>query len=86
MTVFENKQAFFDGVRDGLPIGMAYFAVVFSLGIAAKTRGSSRFKALPPPPRLPLSPVLRFLSQSFFLFDTQNTAAAKVAFLLPVCE
>lgn len=60
MTVFENKQAFFDGVRDGLPIGMAYFAVAFSLGIAANNAGLTPFQGF--------------------------TAAAKVAFLLPVCE
>ena len=44
MTAFENKQAFFDGMRDGLPIGMAYFAVVFSLGIAAKNAGLIPFQ------------------------------------------
>ncbi|MDD6187102.1 MAG: AzlC family ABC transporter permease [Oscillospiraceae bacterium] len=44
MTVFENKQAFFDGVRDGLPIGMAYFAVAFSLGIAANNAGLTPFQ------------------------------------------
>ena len=44
MTAFENKQAFFDGVRDGLPIGMAYFAVAFSLGIAANNAGLTPFQ------------------------------------------
>ena len=44
MTAFENKPAFFDGMRDGLPIGMAYFAVVFSLGIAANNAGLIPFQ------------------------------------------
>lgn len=30
---------FCDGMRDGLPIGLGYFAVAFSLGIAARTAG-----------------------------------------------
>ena len=28
-----------EGLRDGLPIGMGYFAVAFSLGITAKLAG-----------------------------------------------
>ena len=39
-----NKEAFFDGLRDGVPIGMGYFAVAFSLGIAAKLAGLSAFQ------------------------------------------
>lgn len=35
----ENIQVFKDGVRDGLPIGLGYFAVSFSLGIAARNAG-----------------------------------------------
>ncbi|MCR4787166.1 MAG: AzlC family ABC transporter permease [Lachnospiraceae bacterium] len=31
-----NKKAFFKGFRDGIPIGLGYFAVAFSLGIMAK--------------------------------------------------
>ena len=34
-----KKQVFFAGVRDGVPIGIGYFAVAFSLGIAAKNAG-----------------------------------------------
>lgn len=34
-----KKKAFFEGVRDGLPIGLGYFAVAFSLGIVARNAG-----------------------------------------------
>ena len=33
------RKAFFNGVRDGFPIGMGYFAVAFSLGIVAQSAG-----------------------------------------------
>lgn len=35
----QNKHAFQNGVRDGIPIAMGYFAVAFSLGIVAKKAG-----------------------------------------------
>lgn len=35
----ENQQALRRGVRDGIPIGLGYFAVAFSLGIMARTAG-----------------------------------------------
>lgn len=36
----ESKSAvFLQGIRDGLPIGLGYFAVAFSLGIVAKNAG-----------------------------------------------
>ena len=35
----ETKTAFFQGVRDGVPIALGYFAVAFSLGIAARNAG-----------------------------------------------
>ena len=33
------KKEIYDGLRDGLPIGLGYFAVAFSLGITAKLAG-----------------------------------------------
>ena len=36
--------AFRDGLRDGLPIGLGYLAVSFSLGIAAKNAGLNPFQ------------------------------------------
>ena len=36
---FDHSRAFRDGLRDGVPIGMGYFAVAFSLGIAARSAG-----------------------------------------------
>ena len=40
MTI-ENRQALIDGFRDGIPIGLGYFVVSFSLGIIAKYVGLS---------------------------------------------
>lgn len=39
-----QKNAFADGVRDGIPIALGYFAVAFSLGIVAKKAGLSPFQ------------------------------------------
>ena len=41
-----NKQAFRNGNRDGIPIALGYFAVAFTLGIAAKNAGFTAFQAL----------------------------------------
>ena len=38
-TICSARRVFFDGMRDGLPIGLGYFAVSFSLGIVAKNAG-----------------------------------------------
>lgn len=38
-TVTKRRKIFSEGMRDGLPIGLGYFAVSFSLGIAAKSAG-----------------------------------------------
>lgn len=35
----ENRQALMDGFRDGIPIGLGYFVVSFTLGIVAKYVG-----------------------------------------------
>lgn len=42
----ENKKAFFDGLRNGVPIGLGYLAVSFSLGITAKNAGLSAFQSM----------------------------------------
>ncbi len=39
-----RKKVFAEGVRDGIPIGLGYLAVAFSLGIAAKTAGLTWFQ------------------------------------------
>lgn len=39
-----KKNAFFEGCRDGLPIGLGYFAVAFSLGIVAQNAGLTAFQ------------------------------------------
>lgn len=39
-----NKYAFLEGIRDGIPIGLGYLAVSFSLGVAAKSAGLSVFQ------------------------------------------
>ncbi len=40
----QKKKAFLEGVRDGTPIGLGYFAVAFSLGIAARNAGLTAFQ------------------------------------------
>ncbi len=35
----ENKREFLSGLKDGIPIGLGYFAVAFSLGVLAKEAG-----------------------------------------------
>lgn len=42
----KNKNIFFLGVRDGIPIALGYFAVSFSLGIMATKSGLSPLQAL----------------------------------------
>lgn len=39
MKKSENRTAYLRGMKDGIPIGLGYFAVAFSLGIAAKSAG-----------------------------------------------
>ena len=41
-----ERGVFSAGVRDGLPIGLGYFAVAFSLGIAARDAGLTPFQGL----------------------------------------
>ncbi len=41
----ENKQAFKKGMRNGIPIALGYFAVAFTLGIAAANAGLNAFQA-----------------------------------------
>lgn len=40
----QNKTAFIQGLKDGFPIGLGYFAVAFSLGVLAKEAGLSAFQ------------------------------------------
>ena len=42
----ENKICFRHGMRDGSPIALGYFAVAFTLGIAARNAGLSSIQAL----------------------------------------
>lgn len=39
-----NRNAFANGIRDGAPIALGYFAVAFSLGIVAKKAGLNPFQ------------------------------------------
>lgn len=39
LKLIENRQEFASGMRHGIPIALGYFAVAFSLGIAAKKAG-----------------------------------------------
>lgn len=40
-----GRRWFLKGMRDGLPIGLGYFAVAFTLGIASKKAGLTAFQA-----------------------------------------
>ncbi len=40
----KRSSVFLKGIRDGIPIGLGYFAVAFSLGIAARNAGLSAFQ------------------------------------------
>ena len=42
----DRKREYIDGVRDGVPIGLGYFAVSFSLGIMAKNVGLTPVQGL----------------------------------------
>ena len=46
MSKNEKIKAYRDGMRDGVPIGLGYFAVAFSLGIAARSAGMSALQGL----------------------------------------
>ena len=39
-----NAQAYREGLHDGIPIGLGYFAVAFSLGIICRSSGFSVFQ------------------------------------------
>ncbi len=40
----QKKSAYIEGLRHGIPIGLGYFAVAFSLGIAARKAGLTAFQ------------------------------------------
>lgn len=40
----QTKSAYMEGLRHGIPIGLGYFAVAFSLGIAARKAGLTAFQ------------------------------------------
>lgn len=44
MNQNQNKNAFINGMRDGIPIALGYFSVAFSLGIVAKKAGLNPFQ------------------------------------------
>ena len=43
--IMQNKKNYLQGLRDGTPISLGYFAVGFTLGIAAKAMGLTAFQA-----------------------------------------
>lgn len=44
LKIKSNRTCLLEGIRDGFPIGLGYFAVAFSLGIAAKKAGLTAFQ------------------------------------------
>ncbi len=69
MNEQETKKEFGEGLRDGLPIGLGYFAVAFSLGIAARNIGFTVFQGF-------LTSILCNASAGQFAFFTQVAANA----------
>ena len=46
IAIDSNKTCFQRGMRDGMPIALGYFAVSFTLGLAAKNAGFSALQAM----------------------------------------
>ena len=46
IAIDSNRTCFQRGLRDGMPIALGYFAVSFTLGLAAKNAGFSAFQAM----------------------------------------
>ena len=44
MKTLTKNNAFYQGIKHGIPIGIGYFAVAFSLGIAARNAGLTPFQ------------------------------------------
>lgn len=63
------QSEFFSGIRDGFPIGLGYFAVAFSLGIAARSAGFTPFQGF-------LTSLLCNASAGQYAFFTQVAANA----------
>ena len=69
-----SRKVFCEGMRDGVPIALGYFAVSFSLGIAARTAGFTPLQGFWPAcstmlrrastPPLPSLPAARPISRS----------------------
>ena len=68
----ENKQAFKKGVRNGIPIALGYFAVAFTLGIAAANSGLNAFQAT-------LASLTNNASEDTILEIINNTDSAQCA-------
>lgn len=66
-----RKREFEEGIRDGFPIGIGYFAVAFSLGIAARNAGLTAFQGF-------LTSLLCNASASQYAFFTQIAAGASL--------
>lgn len=66
-----NTGEFLAGVKDGLPIGLGYFAVAFSLGIAARNAGLTVFQGF-------LTSLLCNASAGQYAFFTQIAAGASL--------
>lgn len=60
-----------EGLRDGFPIGIGYFAVAFSLGIAAKNAGMTAFQGF-------MTSLLCNASAGQYAFFTQVAAGASL--------
>ena len=64
-----NKKIFLHGMHDGIPIGIGYFAVAFSLGITARDCGFNAFQGF-------LSSITTYASAGQFIGYTLYAANA----------
>ena len=72
----EDRKEYLEGLKDGIPIGTGYFAVAFSLGIAARNAGCQCFFSSFPSARLcRRSVTIRNLNLDVFFLSCQDQLA-----------
>ena len=70
-----NAKIFQEGMKDAIPIGLGYFAVAFSLGIAARNAGMNAFQGF----------LLSFLNNASYIEIAVVTLIANARYLLMSC-
>ena len=67
----DNRSVFTEGMRAGIPIGIGYFAVAFSLGITARGCGFNAFQGF-------LASITSYASAGQFIGFTLYAAKASL--------